>query len=80
MHLKKALRIQTSLAGLCAALVLLGTIATNIPLSCVGLGAGFAALFVNVKYWRCPYCGGHLGRDPGQFCRHCGEELKELED
>ena len=64
----------------CAALVLLGTIATNIPLSCVGLGAGFAALFVNLKYWRCPHCGGHQGRDPGQLCRHCGEELKELED
>ena len=38
------------------------------------------AMFVLVwaKLWRCPKCGGHLGRmgDGPDRCPHCGEKLK----
>ena len=38
------------------------------------------AMFVLVwaKLWRCPKCGGHLGRmgDGSDRCPHCGEKLE----
>lgn len=38
------------------------------------------AVGVNVVFWRCPRCGRWLGRDGGEFCRHCAAELDESKD
>ena len=32
--------------------------------------------FINhIRWWRCPYCGGFLGRDRGAYCKDCGHEI-----
>ena len=41
----------------------------------------FTALFavgyavVWLLCWRCPFCGGRLGRSDGESCPHCGKSL-----
>ena len=34
-------------------------------------------LVLACRYWRCPFCGGYLGRIDQHFtyCPHCGKEL-----
>lgn len=31
-----------------------------------------AVLAFNIIFYRCPYCGKHLGRDGGDYCQYCG--------
>lgn len=31
-----------------------------------------AAIVLNLVFYRCPYCRGHLGRTGGDYCPHCG--------
>ena len=39
-----------------------------------GLGIYLLALALNLALWRCPACGGFLGRGFSvRFCRHCGK-------
>ena len=34
---------------------------------------GYAAVWL--LCWRCPFCGGRLGRSDGESCPHCGKSL-----
>ena len=34
---------------------------------------GYAAFWL--LCWRCPFCGGRLGRSDGESCPHCGKAL-----
>ena len=61
------------LAVLAVAVMLIGTVWIKIVLAAALVG--YVALFLAL--WRCPYCGGHLGRidSGGDYCPHCGERL-----
>lgn len=80
MNLKKVLRINYWLLGICLGVMLLGAIVESIPLLLAGVGVSFVMLFFTIKYWRCPHCGEYLGRDMAKYCRHCGKELEDLRD
>ena len=81
MNLKKAHKIFLTLISV---MVVLPFILNSIfpflyPLWIVLLiGLGAAAIFVYVKFWRCPHCGEYLGLGLGkgiQLCPHCLERL-----
>lgn len=55
--------------------VLLSTTVNNLVIAVIGLVVMTAALVFNIVYYRCPYCGKHLGRDGGDFCQHCGKKF-----
>ena len=61
------------LVVLAAAAVL--TSAVWITIVLVAAGVGYVAVFFAL--WRCPYCGGGLGRIDEHFtyCPRCGREL-----
>lgn len=78
MNLKKVLHIIYWLAGICCVLIVLGSVLQNGVLYGLGFLCIFALFYVNIRYWRCPECGRHLGRDKGRYCRHCSHELTDL--
>lgn len=41
------------------------------------LAALISLVSVNLFFYRCPHCGRHLGREVGDYCQHCGEELDQ---
>lgn len=41
-----------------------------------GLLMAAAALALNLVFYRCPHCGGHLGRTSGAYCPHCGHFIQ----
>lgn len=36
-----------------------------------------AALYVQLRFMRCPHCGQLLGRNYGEYCQFCGRALDE---
>lgn len=66
------------LAALAVAVLLVGTVWIKIVL--VAALVGYVALFRAL--WRCPHCGGDLGRIDQRFtyCPRCGEELDYDQD
>lgn len=38
-----------------------------------------AALFVMLKFWRCPHCGKGLGNGVPKYCPSCGHKLDDLQ-
>lgn len=80
MNLKKVLRITYWLVGICLVLMVFGALIESITVALIGIAVSFAAVFVSIKYWRCPHCGKHLGRDLGKYCLHCGKELEDFRD
>ena len=43
----------------------------------LGLLMMFSSVIHHVIFYRCPHCGKHLGRDGGDYCRHCGTSFDE---
>ncbi len=80
MDYKKARKLIYWLAGIGTAVLLLGAWAQRPAFMAPGVALVISTVFVNLKYWRCPHCGGHLGRDIGRYCMHCGKELEDLRD
>ena len=76
---KKVLYIVYGLAAAFIALILLSAVLKSILVMAFGLLCAIAGIAVNLAFWRCPYCGGHLGRDVGKYCSHCGHHLVDLE-
>ena len=77
MPLWKARKINLALAA-CAAVCVFLTLIFQQAISALLLLRLFfciALISVNLTYWRCPSCRGHLGRDYGAYCQHCGEKL-----
>ena len=80
------LRKRRRLLGCCIALLtvlavavmLIGTVWIKIVLAAALVG--YVALFLAL--WRCPYCGGGLGRIDEHFtcCPRCGKELDYDQD
>ncbi len=81
MNLKKAHKIFLTLISV---MVVLPFILNSIfpflyPLWIVLLiGLGAAAIFVDIKFWRCPHCGKNPGRSIPKYCSNCGHRLDEL--
>ena len=41
----------------------------------LGFAVVAADIINHIRWWRCPYCGGFLGRDRGAYCKDCGHEI-----
>lgn len=81
MNLKKAHKIFLTLISVMVVLpFILNSIFPSLyPLWIVLLsGLGSAAIFVDVKFWRCPHCGKNLGYGIPKYCSNCGHRLDEL--
>ena len=61
-------------AGAVAAAV--GSIVEASWLVLAGVILILAAMAQYLIFYRCPSCGGHLGRGFPSYCPHCGEKLK----
>lgn len=46
-------------------------------LAVIGLLLMIATGVFHAVLYRCPACGKYLGRDRGNFCRHCGARLDQ---
>ena len=79
MNLKKAVYIMYGLAVAFFVLVLLGAAMKSILIIVLGFLCAIAGIAMSLVFWRCPYCGEHLGRDGGKCCSHCGCHLEDLE-
>lgn len=70
-------KLTEGAAILAVVLVLFGYWLDLIFLAVPGLLLMIAAVVLNTVLYRCPACGKHLGRDGGDFCRHCGARLDQ---
>ncbi len=61
-------------AGITAGLLSLILDSAGLMIVCMALI--FAGLIQHMIFFRCPSCGGHLGRGLPNYCPHCGEKLK----
>ena len=39
------------------------------------IGGFIAFCIIDFCFWKCPHCGGDLGRFYGKYCQHCGKKL-----
>lgn len=81
MNLKKVRKLFNALVLAMILPVLLGKIFPTLYLLWLVLlaGLGAAAIFVTVRFWRCPHCGMVLGRGAPKFCPNCGHRLDDLQ-
>lgn len=78
VNLKKVKYLIYALGAACALMVVLFCIIKSLVFLWLALIFAAAGVAVNLAWWRCPYCGGHLGRDVSQYCTHCGKKLDDL--
>ena len=79
MNLKKVKHLIYALAAAMLVTILAAYWLESVVLLVIAMGLCVADIAVNLVFWRCPYCGGHLGRDMRQYCTHCGKKLKDLQ-
>lgn len=75
MDLKKTKKTINILAGIYLFFAIWLAVAPSLLCMIPLILLTVAIIAVNIRYWRCPHCGQHLGRDVGRYCTHCGEEL-----
>ena len=66
-----SLRIKQRLAEL---VMLLGIIVLNFQMI-LGVVILLAGLAVWMKWAKCPHCGGWIGRNVDDNCKHCGKDV-----
>lgn len=76
MDLKQAEKAMNILAGILLFFMVWFVVAPSLLCFIPIVLLAAAIIVVNTRYWRCPHCGEHLGRDVKRFCTHCGEELE----
>ena len=79
MKLKQVKYLIYALAAACVLMVALLGITKSPVFLWLMLAFAAAGVAVSLIWWRCPYCGEHLGRDAGRYCTHCGHHLVDLE-
>ena len=79
MKLKQIKYLIYTLAAACVLMVLLLAVTESMVFLWLMLAFAVAMIGVNLVWWRCPYCGEHLGRGTGKYCTHCGHHLVDLE-
>ena len=57
------------------AVLLMDTVIGSVGLAVLGVVLVAAALPLNLAWMRCPSCGMHLGRCPGDYCKLCGAKI-----
>lgn len=74
LHQKKSVFTVLTVAGM---LLLIVSAYGELGLGPVlaGLGFSLGGLFLSFHWWRCPVCGGRLGRDMPGFCPDCGAKI-----
>lgn len=60
-------------------IVAIGSLLENLPICVIGFVLMIGAVVFNLVFNRCPRCGRHLGRDGGEYCRHCGVKFDEVQ-
>ena len=79
MHLKQVKYLIYALAAACVLMMALLGLTKSMVFFWLAMAFAIAIGVVNLRLWRCPHCGGHLGRDVSQYCTHCGKRLDDLE-
>ena len=79
MNLKQVKYLIYALGAACMLMILLLGITKSLVFLGLAMAFGVAVVVVNLRLWRCPHCGGNLGRDVSQYCTHCGKRLEDLE-
>ncbi len=77
MKLKQVKYLIYALGGACILMVALLGLTNSQVFLWLTLVLAVAAVAVSLVWWRCPYCGEHLGRDVGEYCSHCGRRLDQ---
>lgn len=75
LSLRQKRRVIGGLLGLVIALTILCITLERSWYDLVVMGGAVAGIILNFVWWRCPSCGGWLGRDRGEYCRHCGKKI-----
>lgn len=78
MNLKKVKYLIYTLGAACMLMIILLGVTESMVFLWLALAFVVAGIAVNLALWRCPHCGGHLGRDVSQYCTHCGKKLDDL--
>ena len=78
LNLKQVKHLIWALAIACFMMIALLGIAKSLVFLWPVLAFAAAGVAVSLALWRCPHCGGHLGRDVPKYCPHCGEYLDGL--
>lgn len=78
MNLKKVKYLIYALGAACVPMFLLLYATRSLVFLWLAMAFGVAIVVVNLRFWRCPHCGGNLGRDVSHYCTHCGHRLDDL--
>ena len=74
-----AIGLLIAMLILCLPAILNGDAGSVWPVSlCVTLVLGGAAVFVLLRWWRCPHCRKGLGNGRPTYCPHCGKRIEYL--
>lgn len=74
MDYKKAHRLSMWICVLAAVVFFIGCWLEIQVMLYVGLGIILVAFIISLIYFRCPHCGGYLGRSKGS-CKSCGQRV-----
>lgn len=78
MTLKQVRHLIYALFAACMLMVVLLAFTKSMVFLWLTLAFAVAGVAVNLKLWRCPHCGQHLGRGVPTYCPRCGEYLDGL--
>lgn len=79
MNLRQVKYLLYALAAVCALMTVLLVVTKSTVFLWLLLAFAAAVVAVNIRLWRCPHCGGHLGRGVPKYCPNCGEYLGDLQ-
>ncbi len=79
MSLKQVQYLIYALFAACILMVVLLAFTKFIVFLWLTLAFAVAGVAVDLRLWRCPHCGGHLGRDVPKYCPSCGRRLDDLQ-
>ena len=75
MSVKNAQRLRNALLLAGFLVMLLGYYAVWIGY--LGIAIAVSSLIPHFLFNKCPHCGRQLGRNEGDFCQFCGNNLKK---
>ena len=75
MSLKQKQGVMILVMAVSLVMVIAGASADTIWAEAIGLIGLLAGFALNLAWYRCPHCGEHLGKYPGEYCKHCGKKI-----
>ena len=76
MSLKKKKQLLNGFLAIVCVAVIACVLSGNKALCIASLGLGVVYGLVHSTIWRCPQCGGSLGRGKPNHCPHCDREME----